>query len=180
MAKRDITTYGNEMLSKKSEDVTEFDEELQILIKDMFETMRSADGVGLAAVQVGIPKRLYVMHMPDENGNMEKGTDYVVINPEVISESVRKQTDDEGCLSVPGFQAEVTRPYRVKMKAQNEKGEEIILTGRGLMARAMLHEYDHTNGILFIDRTTPKIRESLKDKIEAIKEKYPNHIRKLT
>lgn len=149
MALREIRKLGDDVLRKKSRAVEVFDNKLKVLIEDMIETMYSAEGVGLAAPQVGILKRAVVIDIGDENGI------YVLINPEILS-SEGSQTDDEGCLSVPGVFEEVTRPNIVTVKAQNENGENITLTGEGFLARAICHELDHLDGTLFVDKVNRK------------------------
>lgn len=143
MALRNIRKYGDDILRKKCREVDEIDKRLLTLIEDMKETMEDADGVGLAAPQVGILKRLFVI-------DIGEGT-LVFINPEII-ETSGSQTDEEGCLSLPGELKEVVRPNYVKARALNEKGEEFEIEAEELLARAILHEYDHLNGTLFIDR----------------------------
>ena len=143
MALRNIRKYGDDVLRKKCREVEEIDKRLLVLIKDMLETMYDADGVGLAAPQVGILKRLFVIDIGD--GPL------VFINPEII-ETSGKQIDEEGCLSLPGKMEEVMRPNYVRARALNEKGQEFEIEAEELLARAILHEYDHLNGTLFIDR----------------------------
>ena len=143
MALRNIRKYGDDVLRKKCREVEEIDKRTITLIKDMFETMYEADGVGLAAPQVGILKRLFVIDIGD--GPL------VFINPEIL-ETSGKQIGEEGCLSIPGEVEEVMRPNYVRARAINEKGEEFEIEAEGLLARAILHEYDHLNGTLFIDR----------------------------
>ncbi|NFN87604.1 peptide deformylase [Clostridium sporogenes] len=143
MAIRNIRKYGDDLLRKKSRKIEKIDDRILTLLEDMAETMYSADGVGLAAPQVGILKRVVVI---DVGEGLIK-----LINPEII-ETEGTETDVEGCLSVPGEQGEVERPYKVKVKALNEKGEEIVLEGEGLLARAFCHEIDHLDGILFVDK----------------------------
>lgn len=143
MALRNIRKYGDDVLRKQCRDVEQIDKRTLTLIKDMFETMYEADGVGLAAPQVGILKRLFVIDIGD--GPL------VFINPEIL-ETSGKQIDEEGCLSLPGKIEEVVRPNYVKARAINEKGEEFEIEAEELLARAILHEYDHLNGTLFIDR----------------------------
>lgn len=145
MALREIRLDGDEILRKKSKIVEKIDDKIKTLIEDMVETMYHADGVGLAAPQVGMLKRIIVIDVGDENGIIK------LINPEII-EADGKQVDEEGCLSVPQVRGMVERPEKVKVKALNENGEEIILDGEGLLARALCHEIDHLNGILFTDR----------------------------
>ena len=144
MAIRSIRTVGDDVLRKNCKEITEITKRELTLIKDMVETMYEADGVGLAAPQVGILKRLFVIDIRDEHGTM------VFINPEIL-ETSGSQIDYEGCLSIPGETKEVERPNYVKVKAFNEKGEEFILEAEGLLARAVLHENDHLNGVLYID-----------------------------
>ncbi|AJD30323.1 MULTISPECIES: peptide deformylase [Clostridium] len=143
MAIRNIRKYGDELLRKKSRKVEKIDDRILTLLEDMAETMYSAEGVGLAAPQVGILKRVVVI---DVGEGLIK-----LINPEII-ETEGSQKDVEGCLSVPGEQGEVERPYKVKVKALNEKGEEIVLEGEELLARAFCHEIDHLDGVLFVDK----------------------------
>ena len=143
MALRNIRKHGDPILRKKCREVEQIDERLLTLIEDMKETMYDADGVGIAAPQVGILKRLYVIDIGE--GPL------VFINPEII-ETSGSQTDEEGCLSLPGETEEVMRPNYVRARALNEKGEEFEIEAEGLLARAILHEYDHLNGTLFIDR----------------------------
>lgn len=143
MALRNIRKHGDPILRKKCREVDQIDERLLTLIEDMKETMYDADGVGIAAPQVGILKRLYVIDIGE--GPL------VFINPEII-ETEGSQIDEEGCLSLPGETEEVMRPNYVRARALNEKGEEFEIEAEGLLARAILHEYDHLNGTLFIDR----------------------------
>ncbi|ACA43676.1 peptide deformylase [Clostridium botulinum] len=143
MAIRNIRKYGDELLRKKSRKIEKIDDRILTLLEDMVETMYNAEGVGLAAPQVGILKRAVVI---DVGEGLIK-----LINPEII-ETEGNQKDVEGCLSVPGEQGEVERPYKVKVKALNEKGEEVVLEGEDLLARAFCHEIDHLDGVLFVDK----------------------------
>lgn len=143
MAIRSIRKIGDELLRKKSRKVDEINDRILTLIKDMQETMYAADGVGLAAPQVGILKRIAVIDVGEGPINL--------INPEII-ETEGQYIDEEGCLSIPGQQGKVLRPERVKVKALNEKGEEFIVKGEGLLARALCHEIDHLDGVLFVDK----------------------------
>lgn len=144
MAIRTIRTKGDEVLRKKCRVVEKITDRELTLIEDMADTMYEADGVGLAAPQVGVLKRIFVVDVRDEDGLM------VFINPEIL-ETSGSQIDEEGCLSVPGEAHEVERPSYVKVRAINEKGEEFILEGEDLLARAILHENDHLNGVLYLD-----------------------------
>jgi peptide deformylase len=150
MALRNIRKLGDELLRKRSREVDVINQRILTLLDDMVETMNSADGVGLAAPQVGILKRVVVI---DVGEGVIK-----LINPEII-EAEGSQYDVEGCLSVPGEQGEVERPNKVKVKALNENGEEITIQGEGLLARALCHEIDHLDGILFVDKATKLEKE---------------------
>lgn len=143
MALRIIRKYGDELLRKKSKKVEHIDDRIVTLLEDMQETMYKGDGVGLAAPQVGILKRIVVI---DVGEGIIK-----LVNPVIVSHE-GKQIDDEGCLSIPGRQEKVERPYKVKVRALNENGEEVQIEGEGLLARALCHEIDHLDGILFIDK----------------------------
>ena len=143
----------------------EFGAELERLAADMFETMEQAGGVGLAAPQVGISKRLFVMDTPRDDGESER---HVLVNPEIIHIE-GEQTGDEGCLSFPGLFQVVKREMRVIARARDVKGEEFELDVTNLAARCILHETDHCDGIVFLDRMTPLKRELAKRKIKTLK-----------
>jgi peptide deformylase len=147
MAKRNIRTDDDEILRKKSKKVEVINERVRTLIEDMKETMYAADGVGLAAPQVGILKRIAVV-------DVGEGL-VTVINPEIIEKN-GSCVDVEGCLSLPGRQGEVERPESIKVKALNEEGNEVVIAAEGLFARALCHEIDHLDGVLFIDRLIEK------------------------
>lgn len=144
MAIRNIRVKGDEILRKKCKEVDVINDRILTLLDDMIDTMYEAEGVGLAAPQVGILKRIFVIDVYDGEGPR------VFINPEILEVS-GVQCGEEGCLSVPGEVAEVERPNYVKVKALNEKGEEFILEGEELLARAICHENDHLDGVLYID-----------------------------
>lgn len=145
MALREIVTLGDDILRKKCRPVTVFDDRLHTLLDDMKETMANANGAGLAGPQVGMLRRICVIDVHDEHGVIE------LINPEII-ETIGLQSGGEGCLSLPGEWREVERPATVTVKAQDRNGEEFTLTGTGLLARAICHETDHLDGVLFIDK----------------------------
>ncbi len=145
MAVREILLFGNETLRQRSEEVTEFNEELWTLLDDMYDTMTEANGIGLAAPQIGVLKRVVVIDVDDDNGIIE------LVNP-VITLMRGKQFEDEGCLSCPGKSGVVKRPMKVKVKAKNRYGRPVEYTGRELLARAFCHEIDHLNGILYADK----------------------------
>ncbi len=143
MAIRNIRVDGDEILRKVCKPVTKMNARTLMLIDDMFDTMYESNGVGLAAPQVGVLKRIVVIDVMDDNP-------LVLINPEII-ESDGEQTGEEGCLSLPGLSGEVTRPMHVICKALNENMEEITVEGEGLLARCICHELDHLDGKLYKD-----------------------------
>ena len=145
MAVLDILQFGDELLRQKSEEVTEFNEELWALLVDMADTMVEAGGVGLAAPQVGVLKRVVVIDTDDKYGLME------LVNPVIVAIK-GKQHEPEGCLSYPGKSGYVVRPAKVKIKAQDRYGRKKVYVGSGLLARAFCHETDHLNGILYSDK----------------------------
>ena len=161
MALLEIVKYPDPVLETVGEPVTEFDDELQKLVADMFETMYAAPGVGLAAPQVGVSKRVFVM---DCSGGKDPAQKIAMINPEIVM-TEGTQTGEEGCLSFPGIFFSVTRALRALVRAQDVNGEEFEIDGMELTARCMLHETDHCDGILFIERTSPLKREMAKRKI---------------
>jgi peptide deformylase len=146
MAVRTIRKNGDELLRKKSRKVDDINERELTLLDDMLETMYYAEGIGLAAPQVGILKRIVVIDIGE--GPLK------LVNPEII-ETLGSCIDCEGCLSVPGEQGDVERPEKVRATAKNEKGEDIEISAEGLLARALCHEIDHLDGILFIDKVIP-------------------------
>ena len=146
MALRTIRIEGDDILRKHCREVDNITDRIKMLISDMAETMYDADGVGLAAPQVGILKRIFVIDVYDGEGLR------VFISPEILEKS-GEVIELEGCLSIPNVQGKVVRPEHVKVKALNEKGEEFFLEANGLLARAICHENDHLDGILFTDKT---------------------------
>lgn len=154
MALRNIRKLGDEILEKRAREIKENSERLQELIDDMFETMYASDGVGLAAPQVGILKRLFVLDCSED-----KSEPLVFINPEIL-ETMGEQTGSEGCLSYPGMCGIVTRPNYVKAKALNREFQEFIIEGEGLLARAIMHETDHLNGEMYVGKVIGKVYEA--------------------
>ena len=150
MALREIVKFGEDILRKKCRAVTAFDDKLATLLDDLGDTLANADGVGLAAPQVGILRRVVVIDIRDGKGMIE------LINPEIVSED-GSQLGDEGCLSAPGEWGRVERPMRVTVKAFDRTGKEFTVKGEGLLARALCHVVDHLDGILFTDRIKPDI-----------------------
>lgn len=161
---RPIVKYGDPVLETPAEPVREFTAELKKLAEDMFESMYAHRGVGLAAPQVGVSKRLAVV---DVSAGEDPQQRFVMINPEVV-ETSGSQTGEEGCLSIPGFREDVTRPNRVKIRAQDLDGRWFEKDGEELLARAMLHEKDHLDGVLFLAHLSPLKRELIRRKIKKL------------
>jgi peptide deformylase len=159
-----IVKYGNPVLEKTAEPVTVFDGELKRLIEDMFESMYAAHGVGLAAPQIGIGKRLAVV---DITFKEDPDAKLVLVNP-VIIHTEGRHTQNEGCLSVPEFREPVTRPRKVTIRAQDADGNVFERTGEDLLARAFLHETDHLNGKLYIHHLSALKRDLMKRKIRKL------------
>jgi peptide deformylase len=159
-----IVKYGNAVLGRVAAPVDVFDGELAKLVADMFETMYAAHGVGLAAPQIGISKHLCVI---DTTVGDAPGEKLVLVNPVILSVEGR-QTHEEGCLSLPDFRADTTRPMEATIRAQDADGRDFSRTGEGLLARAFCHEIDHLNGVLFIQHLSALKRESIRRKIRRL------------
>jgi peptide deformylase len=174
----EIVTYGHPALRSKGKKITEITDKVRQLAENMIETMRDADGLGLAAQQVGIPVQLTVLDVPPLkkrpsamwiNGSKVDFTELmplVLLNPEV-EKSGDIVEEPEGCLSFPGLQADILRPFRVKVKADLLDGGKIEFEAEGLLARAVQHEHDHLHGILFIDRMSAEDKKELADELAA-------------
>jgi peptide deformylase len=164
MAVLPIHKYGDEVLRQPTEPVTEIDGAIQKLIDDMVDTMYAAPGVGLAANQVGVARRLAVI---DLSVGKRRGELHVLINPEVV-ETIGDVTQEEGCLSIPDFVEQVKRPEGVTVRYIDRNGEERRIFGQALMARALSHEIDHLNGRLFVDRLRGLKRDRILKKIQKL------------
>lgn len=161
---RPIVKYGTASLQAPAQAVTAFDPSLHALIDDMIETMYAAPGIGLAAPQVGVPLRLCVIDL----SSGARGADVIVLaNPEFV-EREGMQLEEEGCLSVPGFQATCPRPARVVVKGHGRDGQDVVVEGAGLLARALQHEIDHLDGRLFLDRLRSLQRDLIVRKIRKM------------
>lgn len=167
----DIFDMDDEVLRSQTESVDEFDDALKILVDAMFETLEEAEGVGLAAPQVGISKKIFVVN------TRKKGERYALINPEIIETSVDLVPYEEGCLSIPGFYRDVMRPARVKVQAQDVSGKFFTLDAEGLLARVIQHENDHLNGVLFIDHLDEKEKDKVVSLFHKKKKKYSRKAR---
>lgn len=152
MALRELTTFPEEVLRQKAQPVEIFDEDLADLVDDMIETMREAPGVGLAAPQIGISKRIIVVEFGDEEDDSFPKQLYVMINPEIVKQSRDDVAGIEGCLSVPGLVGKVRRSGVVTVKGQDIHGKPIKVRAQGWLARIFQHEIDHINGLLYTDR----------------------------
>mgnify|MGYP001770049887 CR=1 FL=1 len=144
MALRKIVVEGDEVLRKRSREVSQVDDRIRMILDDMLETMRDYDGVGIAAPQVGILKRIFIVEA-------EEGDVLEAVNPEILSME-GLVAGEEGCLSVPGYFGTVERPEKVRLRAQDRKGEFYEIEAEGLKAVAICHEYDHLEGVLFTDK----------------------------
>ena len=161
MTELQIVTLPDEVLRKKARPVAKFDDELQTLIDNMIETMRAANGVGLAAPQIGQSLQLAVIEtLPKEDENGEDIPNsrelFVIVNPRIVWESREVIDGIEGCLSIPGYVGEVERAYAVRIRAQDRRGKNIKLRLKGWTARIFQHEIDHLNGVLYIDKLTDR------------------------
>lgn len=161
---REIVKYPDPILQKPGEPVTEFNDELRSLVDDMFESMYAAQGIGLAAPQIGLSKRLTVIDLSFKKNPEEK---IVLINPEIIHKE-GKQSEEEGCLSLPEIREKVSRAFKVRVRAQDANGKWFEMDGEELLARAMQHEIDHLDGILFIFRVSALKRDLLLRKIRKM------------
>ncbi len=162
MALRNIRVMGDEVLTKKCKEVKEMTPRTRMLIEDMLDTMYEANGVGLAAPQVGILKRIVVIDVTGEDP-------YVLINPEIL-ETSGEQTGQEGCLSVPGKAGQVTRPYYVKVRALNAYMQPFELEAEELLARAVCHELDHLDGHLYVEKVEGELQLVNYDDVEEIED----------
>jgi peptide deformylase len=160
-----VIKYGDPILEKPTTPITEFNAELEQLTEDMFASMYAAQGVGLAAPQIGKGLRLTVV---DVTAGKNPEAKIVLINPEIIHAEGEKR-EEEGCLSLPGFRGYVVRPQFVTVKAQNAKGEEFEIRGEDLLARAFCHEIDHLNGVLFIQHLSMLKRDIIRRKIKKLR-----------
>jgi peptide deformylase len=159
-----IVKFGDPVLERRSETVTVFDDDLRKLTEDMFESMYAAHGVGLAAPQIGIGRRIAVI---DVTFKEDPDAKLVIINPEIIH-TEGKHSQSEGCLSIPDFRENVSRPNKVTVRAQDLQGKVFEKTGEELLARALLHETDHLNGKLYISHISALKRDLMKRKIKKL------------
>ena len=172
MSKRNIVIEPDPILRKKSDYLEKVDDELRILMDDMLETMYAAPGIGLAAVQIGILKRLIVI---DITKNDEKKDPLFLINPKIISKSSNTSTYEEGCLSLPGHFAEIERPAECQVSYMDYNGKKKEMTAKGLLSTCIQHEVDHLNGVLFIDYLSKLKKDMIIKKLV----KHKNELKKI-
>ncbi len=165
MALRPVVKFPDPVLRRPTVDVTIFDDELKRLVTDMTETMYAANGAGLAAIQIGDGRRIFIVEGAVAGGN-ENDPPIVFINPEIEWLSDEKEISDEGCLSFPGIYVPVKRSLRARVRARDVEGVEFVAEGEGLYARAMQHENDHLRSKLLIDYVGPIKRQMIKRKLE--------------
>ncbi len=156
MALRTIELWGSEILRRKADPIRQVDDELRTLIDDMFETMYHAEGVGLAAPQIGISQRIIVVDVHDEVTQP-----FALINPRLVEASTEREKGEEGCLSIPGLTAVVERAARVVVEGLDRDGKFLRVEGTGLLGRCLQHEIDHLDGVLFVDKVSPLQRNML-------------------
>ncbi len=154
MVDMDIVVLGDEILRQKAQNIADIDTNIKALSQQMLETMYRGKGIGLAAPQVGLSLRMFVL-------DVEEGSPLVFINPSLLETSEELEDFEEGCLSIPGVYAKVARSAEIRIQAWNERGRPFTLSADGLLARVILHEYDHLEGLLFVDRLKQAKRDSL-------------------
>ena len=164
MPLRPVRIYGDPVLRQKAREIREFDDSLRSLVADLFETMHAYNGVGLAANQVGVAQRVFVVDVPLEGGAHDR---FAVVNP-VLSERKGKQVDEEGCLSMPGINEDVQRSLSVRLRGFDEHGQPIDRVVEGFLARAVQHESDHLDGVLFTDRLSPLKKQFMRGELDAL------------
>ena len=164
MAVRPVRIYGDSVLREKAREVTSVDETVRGLIADMRETMHAYNGVGLAANQVGVSQRILVVDVPLDD---ETRAAHALINP-VIDQRTGADHGEEGCLSIPGIYADVRRSQHIRVRALDENGAPVEFHAEGYLARALQHEVDHLDGVLFVDRLSPLKRQFLRQALESL------------
>ena len=168
MALHDIVLLGSEVLRRRGDPVEVFDKKLARFVEDMFQTMYHAEGVGLAAPQIGVSRQICVVDVRDDDH--EESRRIALINPEIVESSKKTNKASEGCLSIPGLDEFVTRPAHVVVRAHDVDGKLFEVEGEGLFSRALQHEIDHLEGVLFIDHVSPLKRRMLLKKWKKLQE----------
>jgi peptide deformylase len=170
VAIRPIRIYGDPVLREKAEPIEDIDDGVREIARDMLETLADVDGVGLAAPQVGVPRRIIVVHPPAPERDEVREEPRVLLNPEILEKGSGSVAAEEGCLSLPGLYETVKRPDRVRVRARALSGEDVEIAADGMAARILQHEIDHLEGVLFIDRIGPMRRALLRKKLHAFLE----------
>lgn len=165
-----VTLYGDKILRKKTENVTDVDIDTVKLIKDMFDTMKNASGIGLAANQVGADKQIFIVDLSAIEG-YENSKPIVFINPKIEKFSDDKIAMEEGCLSIPGIRADVERSKEIVVKYRDTNMQELELEAAELLARVIQHEFDHLQGVLFTDKISEEMKKKLKKELNKIKQR---------
>jgi len=164
MSVRPVRIYGDPVLREKTREVRDFDDSLRTLVADLYETMAAYNGVGLAANQVGVSQRVFVIDVPNEDGTHDR---FAVVNP-VLDQRSGKEKGEEGCLSMPGIVEDVVRATSVRVRGLDEHGQKLERVVKGFLARAIQHEADHLDGVLFTDRLSMLKRQFLKHDLDAL------------
>jgi len=169
---RNIQVIGDAVLRRKAKKIEKVTRDTQKLLDDMLETMRAGNGIGLAAPQVGVLQRALVVEIEQDDKVPGSGVAYALVNPEIVFRSEDTWENQEGCLSIPGWRGEVERPYRVTVKALDRDGNRVRIEAEGWVARALQHEIDHLDGVLFIDKLVApdriwRVDETAKEAAEA-------------
>ena len=173
-----IYYYGDPVLRRYCQPVAEITDEIRQLVKDMVDTMDNNNGIGLSAPQIGKSIRLFVLrdYIEDEHGRLAMAPGYkVFINPKIVSYSDEMVLDVEACISLPGLRCPVVRPFKITIEATDIDGNQFVEEFSGINARVRLHENDHINGVLYIDRVDPKIRNQVDPLLREMKKKYSSH-----
>ena len=169
----DIVLYPDPRLRAKNKDIEMFDAELKSVVQQMFDAMYATKGVGLAAPQVGLNKKLLVFNASGEKESSNQ--EIVLCNPKIVQKSKDKEVGDEGCLSFPNIYGSVNRHLTIKVRAQDIEGNPFDIEFEGWAARIFQHEFDHIDGILFVDRMTPTSKELIKHDLEYLRERFKNN-----
>jgi peptide deformylase len=170
MAIRPIRIYGDPVLREKAAPIAEIDDGVREIARDMLETLADVDGVGLAAPQVGVARRIIVVHPPAPERDEAREEPRVLLNPEIVEKGGGSVAAEEGCLSLPGLYETVKRQERVRVRARDLGGEDVEISAEGMASRILQHEIDHLEGVLFIDRIGPMRRALLRKKLHAFLE----------
>ena len=163
MSTRDVLIYGNPVLRTKALEITEIDDTVRHLVEDMFATMKANNGVGLAANQIGVLHRVIVVDVPIDDTRRT----LALVNPKIDRRSGSEKSE-EGCLSIPGIFADVKRSHAIRVRALDESGQPFEVEAEGYLARAIQHEVDHLDGVLFVDRLSPLKRQFLRRSLDAL------------